>query len=704
MTDIYGFEPDNQDSQEWEINIDSPEIDYLKQKNSRIPDDEFSNIVNTACNLLSRCPNPRGLPAKRTGLAIGRVQSGKTLSFTTLIGLAAANGYRIIVVLAGTKKPLMNQTYKRLKTDLGIMLPGTTSHFFIESNPRMHLIDGLINALQSDKCLMLVVLKHQRHIDMLTTVISNLPPNAVLIIDDEGDEASLNTLFRGNEQSAIYRSIVALRNSLSRQPHAYIAYTATPQANLLISAVDLLSPDFCELIDPGRGYCGARVFFGENRGNYIRPIDDIDEDAVDGGMIPNSLKSAIAFFYVSAVVRHLRSDHKHSMLIHMNVRTDSHRRVYDSVCSLLDNWKCVIDISRTSDPSRQELMQLFRKAYEDLIKTVANPPEWDLVESRLAKELRSTQPFMVNSLPDGIQLAEDSFQLDNNIIIGGNILGRGLTIPNLAVSYMTRRSRGTTNADTMEQRARWFGYKMNYLDLCRIYVTERVSSDYEVLREHEDDFWESLRNDFSQGISIKDWRRLFILDDSTLRPTRAMVARYTVFQPRGWRTQNYPIRNQSIVQKNIQHINTFFSSHSAQILRVDNKEHLVVRDCPVQQVVELLASISVDGTRWESYYYRKYLERLKMLNRLAGLDVIYMSKGEDRVRSIEDDGSINQLMQGPSGNFPGDANFHNGVPQLQIHYVACKVSGKVEFYTTALALYIPKDDRYSLSFIVRDDG
>src|SRR5208283_771357 len=103
MTQIIGLEPTRQSSpEEWTIQVDCPEVAFLRDKYRDIPEEEFNEMLRSATGLLSKCPNPKTKSGQKTGIAIGKVQSGKTLSFTTLIALATANGYSRILVLAGT--------------------------------------------------------------------------------------------------------------------------------------------------------------------------------------------------------------------------------------------------------------------------------------------------------------------------------------------------------------------------------------------------------------------------------------------------------------------------------------------------------------------------------------------------------------------------------------------------------------------------
>ena len=136
-----------------------------------------------------------------------------------------------------------------------------------------------------------------------------------MIIDDEGDEASLNNQFKRGSESPTYSAILRLRQAL--QVHAYIPYTATPQANLLISDIDALSPDFGVLVEPGQAYCGGSVFFGTDRDKYVRelPVGEGEFDTVDA--TPLGLQRALAVFAVGGVIRHMRKPNDpHSMLVH----------------------------------------------------------------------------------------------------------------------------------------------------------------------------------------------------------------------------------------------------------------------------------------------------------------------------------------------------------------------------------------------------
>ncbi|MBF8294201.1 MAG: hypothetical protein HW389_746 [Bacteroidetes bacterium] len=709
-----GMDPVQGQPARWAVRIDGEESRNLEARRpSDVTDEQWDEIENTAASVLSQCPNPGGQTGRVTGLALGKVQSGKTLSYTTLIALAVDNGYRITVVLAGTKNPLLAQNYTRLCNDLEVANRPRLTPF---QNPLPQDTDVIQSVLHGGGHALIVVLKNRLRIDNLRRVLSTpeLRGFPTLVIDDEGDEASLNTQFRRGRRSAIYNSILQLRDALLL--HAYIAYTATPQANLLISGIDGLAPDFGILIQPGEGYCGGSVFFGPDRDRYVRivPIAEAGEEHVNG--IPDGLRRAIAIFIVGAAIRHLREEMAwHSMLIHnSNLRAD-HERLQVAVRNLIGLWRETLALPE-NDPAAADLLQLFREAFDDLCTTVHNPPAWEDVRRRLADEIR-IEVWMVNSLPLGRDPIGTPFRLKNNILIGGNMLGRGVTIRDLAVTYITRRAQNETNADTMEQRARWFGYKQRYLDLCRIFLTTQLRDDYTELLRHEDDFWDALSRNQRQGLAIRDWPRMFALDMNIgIRPTRQNVANFRQFRSNGWDIQRKIIIDPGLAQQNEQVVRRFFRDHPGQTRAFANTEHRVVENCPTGVVIqELLATLRSDGTDWENSYTIEYLARLLLGRQLPNLDVLWMANGNTRVRGLargQNDepipNQINNPMQGRTDGrrpeereyYPGDEHIHNGRPQLQVHMIQ---PGESAIVTIALALYIPDEPRYDLRYVVRDE-
>jgi len=691
----------------WPVSIDGDEIRRLKLAYPAVEEDEWNSVVTTSAKILGQCPRPNppsGPP--RVGLAIGKIQSGKTLSYTAMIALAFDNGYRLVTILAGTKNPLREQIYTRLKHDL------TDGQWNIApfENPQPGDLGVLQSVLQTGRKALIVVLKNRVRIDDVANLVSapevrNYP---ALIIDDEGDEASLNNQFKKGNESATYSAILRLRKGL--KVHAYIPYTATPQANLLISDIDALSPDFGVLVEPGEAYCGGSVFFGPDTDLYIREVPPGEGDFDPADATPEGLRRALAVFAVGGVIRHKRKPNDpHSMLVHNSSLTRDHNAVLNAIVSLLTRWKDTLT-NQDADPAKTDLLQFFREAYDDLCRTAKNPPSWPEVSNQLLQELWLIEPMMVNSLPEGRDPISNPFKLPNGLLIGGNILSRGLTIPGLAVTYITRRAKDTST-DTMEQRARFFGYKQSYLDVCRVYLTHQLNEDYSTILNLEDDFWEALERNQRQGLSIREWPRMFKLDmDMGLRPTRASVANYRQFRGSGWDTQTTLVEGVDSASKNIAAVKNFASAHHGVTKRWGTVSHSIVNDCPTEVVIsELLAKVNTPGTDWDSAYNKEYLTRLLMKGALPTIQVVYMNNLDPRERT-KAGGKIKNLMQGSNRSksdpdyYPGDEHFHGGQPQLQVHVI--KMEGEVvrPVLTTAFALYVPlNNSRFDLGFVVRGE-
>ena len=248
-----------------------------------LSDTEAYNLRASSTDILNHCNAHDAINNPEvTHLVVGYVQSGKTMSFTGVLAMARANGYRVAIILTGITTNLQEQTSIRLAHDLDD--DSGEDRFSILSNPSEEEASDIIKALRlSDKPLLIIpVLKHKKYINNLAKIFRNnkvikeLKSETVLIIDDEADQASLNSFGYKNskeidkkeeKESATYAAILRLRAALPG--NSYIQYTATPQANLLIATMDLLSPKTHTLLLPGERYVGGKKFFGLDKGNKL---------------------------------------------------------------------------------------------------------------------------------------------------------------------------------------------------------------------------------------------------------------------------------------------------------------------------------------------------------------------------------------------------------------------------------------------------
>jgi cysteine synthase len=189
-----------------------------------------------------------------TGLALGYVQSGKTTTITALLARAADQGYRLIITILGSTNILLSQNANRIEASLGIGEKGERRDYqwFAMQNPSgTASAKELADFISKDRTILISILKHAGRIDALAEVlskakVSNFP---TLIVDDEADQASLNTEISDDLESKTYSAISKLRSV--QLNHLYVQFTATPYAPLLLHPSDHLSPNFVTFLHPG---------------------------------------------------------------------------------------------------------------------------------------------------------------------------------------------------------------------------------------------------------------------------------------------------------------------------------------------------------------------------------------------------------------------------------------------------------------------
>ncbi|MCK5615492.1 hypothetical protein KAR91_77225, partial [Candidatus Pacearchaeota archaeon] len=258
------------ETRQWTPIVGQETLDLL---NTLSLEDESKDLIrDEAVAILSCCVDPTIASGQETGLVVGYIQSGKTLSFTTVTTLARDNGFPIVIVIAGTSKPLTGQSKQRLRHDLRLDHRDDRCWRHLH-NPRVNRQDHVrIDRLIADwhdqdipneqkPTMLITVMKHHSHLNHLAGVFLhvNLENIPVLIVDDEADQAGLNNLVREGEESTTYRRLRRLKNMIPH--HTFLQYTATPQGPLLINLIDVLSPGFAKTLTPGQSYVGGAEFF-----------------------------------------------------------------------------------------------------------------------------------------------------------------------------------------------------------------------------------------------------------------------------------------------------------------------------------------------------------------------------------------------------------------------------------------------------------
>lgn len=528
-----------------------PKLDGSYKKKG-ISSEGAARLRDETTDILSHC-NPHNAVSsiETTHLVVGYVQSGKTMSFTGLTALALDNGYRIVVYLAGSKKNLLTQTSQRLEKDL-IGKNGQNRDFYkLHKDPTSEDADQIVGHLElsSQPLLLIPILKHHKHIENLTKIFKSndfkeaTENETVLIIDDEADQASLNSYGRKNskkvvdaeeEESKTYASILKMRASLPG--NTYIQYTATPQANLLISMQDLLSPKSHTLLTPGDGYIGGKLYFGQGinhnlfNGALIKtiPADEVFHKKRNKLTAPpNSLKDALILHILAVVivVKYLKIEDVAylSMMVHPD-NTKKYNKVFkDWIDKQLRSWRKSLR-KQDGHMDKEDVLKRFEKLYPKAAEFYEDYelPEFDVIKKYLSDIFSDYKTYLVNTDID----AETEIDWDRyamHILVGAEMLNRGFTVEKLTTTYMPRYTIGATNADTIQQRCRFFGYKEDYVKSCRVFLPEISIENYMDYINHE----EELRSTLASCDTLAAAERKILLSPK-LKPTRLNILPITV--------------------------------------------------------------------------------------------------------------------------------------------------------------------------------
>lgn len=484
---------------------------YRKYIGTSLPPDVVKTIDNDTDIVMNNLENPMGEPFARYGMVVGHVQSGKTGNYSALICKAADAGYKFIVVIAGGINNLRDQTQERLNESFigqnrGVQVGAGIGNTQRETMPlSLTTIESDFNKQDADRAahgfnfetinvpVLLVIKKNTRTlanvIDWLTHQYKGKGiDHAMLVIDDESDYASINTKDEDNP-TAINLKLRTLLSFFNK--YAYVAYTATPYANIFIDheashedvGRDLFPKDFIYALDAPTNYFGARKIFIENADKYLVAITD-NETAIPYShkkdftldKLPPSLLEAIRLFVLNIAVRNLRGQRgKHnSMLIHATRFTDVHRLLaahteeflttikkeisaYASLPDALDQSEILKDIKAAFDAYLSQLEFSWKTVLEEL------PAFSDSIVVREVHQKKS------------VPLEYRKDQGTNAIVIGGASLARGFTVEGLSISYFLRN---TIFYDTLMQMGRWFGYRPGYEDICKIFMPADRITDF----------------------------------------------------------------------------------------------------------------------------------------------------------------------------------------------------------------------------------
>ncbi|SCB30709.1 Z1 domain-containing protein [Rhizobium multihospitium] len=519
----------------------------------QLPQPAINFLNRITDRILELCGNPAEKGKfDRRGMVVGDVQSGKTGNYTGLICKAADAGYKVIIVLAGLNNNLRSQTQIRL--DEGFI--GKISVPIGESGSRVigagqidpsAVVDWATNRTEKGDFnwkvmsqfgvhpgghpLLLVVKKNGSVLDSVLKwidVTANSTEGGLkrfhamplLVIDDEADNASVDTRqqkFTNGIADPKHKptSINAkIRQILRRFDQvSYVAYTATPFANIFIHPdaetneefQDLFPRDFIVNMPVPENYVGASKIFGysgeveeeevsglpellvtvtdhadslarkETQG-WMPPVHKVVHVPLFNGedVVPPSLRKAIQSFMLVVAARRERGQLRvhNSMLIHVTRYQAVQKRVIAQIQEALD--QLVNEVRYGGEEGLKSFKHLWENEFEPVTQNLGleDCPEvsWSALETSLRLTASSISVHEINGSSADVLDYELNRERGLNVIaVGGDKLARGLTLEGLSVTYFLR---GSTMYDTLMQMGRWFGYRRGYLDLCRLFTTQ----------------------------------------------------------------------------------------------------------------------------------------------------------------------------------------------------------------------------------------
>ena len=520
-----------------------------------------ASISRDTEKILSYCENPKKEGRwDRRGMVVGHVQSGKTANYSGLVCKAADAGYKLIIIIAGISSDLRNQTQSRIDEgfigqDSEALLKGIAArkigvgNFTVASSSdassgmehpstftsatrdfNKAKASGLGISLKAISNPVVFVIK--KNTGILKNLIEWLKvqntrneitqiKEPLLVIDDEADNASINTKSKSDEVSRINGQIRELLELFERS--TYVGYTATPFANIFIDPKsddemfghDLFPRDFIYTLNPPDNYMGPAEYFSgqEAESRHVRLINDNGDllpishkkhhSLID---LPWSLKKAIRTFVLAAAIRRKRGDSKKhcSMMINASVFVNIQQQLVHLVH---DEWEKLRDsirsYARLKDPTEVLKDQFLKELHEVWNEEFSDAEEsWDDIRMILLETIlkikvlstnsRSSEKLDYGNHPEGLHV----------IAIGGLTLSRGLTLEGLCVSYFLRN---TKMYDTLMQMGRWFGYRPNYADLCRVWLPNDSLNWYRHVMESVEELREDLLEMVRLNMSPKEF-------------------------------------------------------------------------------------------------------------------------------------------------------------------------------------------------------
>lgn len=558
----------------------------------------------TLPNLMNCLGNPKEQLAKqrkRYGLVLGDVQSGKTSTYSGLICKAADAGVKVIILLAGITETLRQQTQERIEEDIvGLTIRTDNFHNNQTSHVGVGTLPGWENkvttftlyeddfnmsrakdmsSIGSQKSIVLFVVK--KNVPVLTHLHEWLTgpnqhlnsegklPYSLLLIDDEADNASINTKDSTLDPTATNRKIREICEDFMNSN--YVGFTATPYANIFINpdtddemvTADLFPKDFIYVLPTPKPYIGAQRIFGEQteehpeygdcsymlKNSYITDIVEptkeqikakSEQEQIEGpiyykhkkiwkGQLPKSLIESIRCYYLANAIRDLdekQFDAPRTMLVNVSRFVNVHNYLKKEIADIVNADYKEIRVNFSKNQERNagnelydELHRLFNLHYTNCGYTWEQVGQRDkLLKWESEKEKKAIRVIVVNGSKESRDETPNYKKTPSLriIAVGGLALSRGLTLKGLSTSYFYRN---TCTYDVLMQMGRWFGYRPGYDKVCRVWITNTSANWYREVAEATEELKSELAHMNSLELTPKQFGLRVRRDDTALEIT-----------------------------------------------------------------------------------------------------------------------------------------------------------------------------------------
>ncbi len=462
--------------------------------NKLTPTELAQSVQQTVNGFLAKLDQTTPKKAQNV-LLLGNVQSGKTAQVLGVLSALADRDLKLFIYLTTDSVDLQQQTLERAKKSLDkfiILSENDDSSFtqwFKTDNPILVVIKKNVS-----------VLKRWRNLFASQSSLKGYP---LVIVDDEADAASLNTnADKPKDRSAINQHLDDIKNMCCQS--LFIQLTATPQAILLQNVQSGWQPEFIHYFQAGEHYLGGKFVFSDPTSYIVRFIDsELDEMKDESAELSDGVSKALQSYLLTCAEFVLCGKQTANFALHPSYRTADHATFADKIQTHLTELVRALN-------DGENLADSFQVAYDDLKQTKPDIHHFEDVYAKLC-ELLEQQAFMVLTLNSKSE-AEFNLQHGFNIIVGGNVIGRGLTIPKLQTVYYSRTAK-KPNADTFWQHARIFGYDRDK-SLLRLYIPLDVYRFFVTLNQANDLLIEQI---------CADYQNIQMIYPKNINPTRTNV-------------------------------------------------------------------------------------------------------------------------------------------------------------------------------------